>query len=273
MAMFAEGVHSLVNCSDGALLLLGQQRAKRPADSSHPFGHGREVYFWSLIVAVMFFTLGSGVTIFEGVESLMKPRELGSQGWNYAVLGVSAVFDGSSFVVGLRQFRKRMHHRGYWKTIRESKDPTLFSVVLEDVADLTGLLIAFLGVFLSHLLHMPIFDGLASIAIGCVIGTIAIILLIETHGLLIGESARPELLHAVTLAVSAEREVMALSEPRSIHMAPDHVVIALHLRAEPGLSAERFTACAESISRRVRGEHAEVKQILLDVSSDGKTAS
>lgn len=273
MAMFAEGVHSLVNCSDGTLLLLGKRRAKRPPDEDHPFGHGREVYFWSLIVAVMFVTLGSGVTIFEGVVSLMKPRELGSPGWNYVVLGISAVFDGSSFVVGFRQFRKRMGHRGFWTTIRRSKDPTLFSVVLEDVADLAGLAIAFAGVLLSHLLHMPIFDGLASIAIGCVIGAIAIILLIETHGLLIGESARPELIRAVNTAVSESPDVMGDGRPRSIHIAPDHVVIALHLRANPGLSAERFIACAEDIAVRVRDEHAEVKQVLLDVSSGAVESS
>lgn len=265
MAMFAEGVHSLVNCSDGALLLLGTSRAKRPADAAHPFGHGREVYFWSLIVALVFFALGSGVTIVEGVISLMKPRELGHPGWNYVVLGFSALFDGSSFVIGIRQFRKRMHNRGYWSTIRESKDPTLFSVVLEDVADLTGLAIAFLGVFLSHALKMPMLDGVASIAIGCVIGTIAIILLIETHGLLIGEAAHPAVICAVKTAVSANHDVTAVGEPQSIHIAPDHVVVALHLRARAGLSAEQFTACAEGISRRVREEHAEVKQVLLDV--------
>jgi cation diffusion facilitator family transporter len=273
MAMFAEGVHSLVNCSDGALLLLGTQRAKRPADAAHPFGHGREIYFWSLIVAVVFFTLGSGVTIFEGVQSLMKPRELGHPGWNYVVLAFSAVFDGSSFVVGFRQFRLRMHHRGFWTTIRQSKDPTLFSVVLEDLADLTGLLIAFLGILLSHVFHMPAFDAIASIAIGCVIGAIAVILLIETHGLLIGESARPELLQAIMTVVASETEVTALERPQSIHIAPDHVVIALRLRAEPGLSAERFVTCAQSISHRVRGEHAEVKQVLLDVSADSTSSS
>ena len=273
MAMFAEGVHSLVNCSDGALLLLGQHRAKRPADAAHPFGHGREVYFWSLIVAVMFFTLGSGVTIFEGVRSLTTTRELGNPRWNYAVLAFSAVFDGSSFVIGLRQFRKRMHGRGYWATIRQSKDPALFSVVLEDVADLTGLVIAFLGVLLSHVLHMPIFDGLASIAIGGVIGAIAVILLIETHGLLIGESARPELLRAVKIAVSENADVHSVGEPQSIHIAPDHVVIALHVRARHGLSAERFTLCTQSISQRVRQEHAEVKQVLLDVSANGERPS
>lgn len=268
MAMFAEGVHSLVNCSDGALLLLGTHRAKKPPDVAHPFGHGREVYFWSLIVAVVFFALGSGVTIVEGILSVMSPRELGNPLWNYAVLGFSAVFDGSSFVIGIRQFQKRMGRRGYWATIRESKDPTLFSVVLEDVADLAGLAIAFLGVLLSHVLNNPIFDGIASIAIGCVIGTIAIVLLVETHGLLIGEAARPELIGAVKRAVSASSDVTAIGEPQSIHIAPDHVVIALRVRPQSGLSAERFVASAESITRRVREEHSEVKQVLFDASRD-----
>jgi cation diffusion facilitator family transporter len=268
MAMFAEGVHSLVNCSDGTLLLLGTHRAKKPPDAAHPFGHGREVYFWSLIVAVVFFALGSGVTIAEGVVSLMHLRELGDPTWNYVVLAFSAVFDGASFLIGLRQFRKRLRPRGYWATIRESKDPTLFSVVLEDVADLLGLAIAFLGVLLSHLLNTPVFDAMASIAIGCVIGAIAIVLLTETHGLLIGEAARPELLLAVKSAVTENPDVSAVGEPQSIHIAPDHVVIALRVRPEPGLSADRFTASAKSLSRRVREEHVEVKQVLFDVSAD-----
>jgi cation diffusion facilitator family transporter len=273
MAMFAEGVHSLVNCSDGTLLLLGTERAKRPPDSAHPFGHGREVYFWSLIVAVMFFTLGAGVTIYEGILAVLNPHELGNPFWNYVVLAFSAVFDGSSFIVGFRQFRKRVHGRGYWRTIRQSKDPTLFSVVLEDVADLTGLAIAFLGVFLSHALRMPVLDGVASIAIGCVIGTIAVILLVETHGLLIGEAARPELIRAVKEAVASQHDVAEIGEPQSIHIAPDYVVIALRLRSQPGLSAEEFRLRAETISRRVRSEHAEVRQVLLDVSSEDRTTS
>src|SRR5690349_1460454 len=164
--MLAEGVHSLANCFDGSLLLLGEYRSRRPPDEEHPFGYGRELYFWSFVVAVVFFALGAGLTLYEGVRHVIHPPELGPATWSYVVLGGSALFDGASFVIGFKQFRRDAKGRGYWRTVRESKNPTLISVVLEDTADLLGLACAFVGVFLSHKLHMPALDGFASIAIG-----------------------------------------------------------------------------------------------------------
>ena len=262
-AMLAEGVHSLVNCFDGGLLLLGQQRARRPADDAHPFGYGREVYFWSLIVAILFFALGSGFTIYEGVRHVLTPEPLGDPTWSYVVIVFSALFDGGSFVVGLRQFRRHMRAPGYWRAVKRSKDPSLFSVVLEDVADLCGLAIAFLGVWLSHRLNMPVLDGAASIAIGILLGAVATILLIETHGLLVGEAARPELIDAIHRAVLEEDGVRAASRPASLHVGPRNIVVALQVEFEHGLSAEQVAESAAALDQRLRGQHPDIQRVFV----------
>jgi len=262
-AMLAEGVHSLVNCFDGGLLLLGQHRSRRPANERHPFGYGREVYFWSLIVAILFFALGSGVTIYEGVRHVLAPEPLGDPRWSYVVIAFAAVFDGASFVVGLRQFRRHMRGPGYWRAVRRSKDPSLFSVVLEDIADLIGLAIAFLGVFLSHQLRMPILDGVASIAIGVVLGAIATILLIETHGLLVGEAATPELVDAIQRAALDEEGVVAAARPASLHVGPQDIVVVLQVEFEPGLSAEQVAEHAAALDERLRARYPAIQRVVV----------
>ena len=262
-AMLAEGVHSLVNCFDGGLLLLGQRRSRRPANDAHPFGYGREVYFWSLIVAILFFALGSGVTIYEGVRHVIEPGPLGDPTWSYVVIVFSALFDGGSFVVGLRQFRRHMRAPGYWRAVRRSKDPSLFSVVLEDAADLVGLTIAFVGVFLSHQLKMPVLDGIASIAIGVVLGAIATILLVETHGLLVGEAASPELIDAIQRTVLEEEGVRAASRPASLHVGPRDIVVALQVEFEHTLTAEQVADSAAALDERLRARYPAIQRVFV----------
>jgi cation diffusion facilitator family transporter len=261
--MLAEGVHSLVNCFDGGLLLLGQRRSRRPPDDAHPFGYGRELYFWSLIVAIVFFALGAGVTIYEGVRHVVQPAPLGDPTWSYVVIAFSAVFDGASFVIGIRQFRRHMRAPGYWRAVHRSKDPSLFSVVLEDVADLIGLALAFLGVFLSHRLGMPALDGVASIAIGVVLGAIATILLVETHGLLVGEAANPELIDAIHRTVLEEEGVRAASRPASLHVGPQNIVVALYVEFEHALTAEQVAESAAALDERLRARHPAIQRVFV----------
>src|SRR4051812_7305398 len=201
-AMTAEGVHSLVDACDGLLLLLGRRRSRRPPTPEHPFGHGRELYFWSLIVAIVFFALGGGLSVYEGIQHILSPEPLKNPAWNYAVLGFAALFDGGSLVVGLRQFREAAGGRGFWAAIREGKDPSLFSVVLEDIADMAGIALAFLGVFLGHLLNNPYLDGAASVGIGLVMAGVAVVLLVESKGLLIGERADADVVECITAAAA-----------------------------------------------------------------------
>ncbi len=263
-AMLAEGVHSLSNCFDGALLLLGQYRAKRPPDESHPFGYGREVYFWSLIVAIVFFALGAGVAIYEGILHVLSPEPLGNPKWSYIVLGASAIFDGSSFVIGFHQFRREAHGRSSWTTVRRSKNPALFSVVLEDTADLTGLTLAFLGIFLGHTLGLPWLDGVASIAIGLVIAAVAVVMLIETHGLLIGEPARSELMTSVRERAAREPGVERVAGSSSLHIGPEEIVVVLDLVFAADAGAVDVMRGAAAIREDLRREHPDVSRVLFE---------
>ena len=271
-AMLAEGVHSLSNCFDGGLLLLGQSRARKPPDEAHPFGHGREVYFWSLIVAIVFFALGAGVAIYEGVEHVLAPEPLGNPKWSYIVLAASAVFDGGSFVVGFRQFRREAHGRSSWTTVRRSKNPALFSVVLEDTADLIGLAFAFLGIFLGHALGIPWLDGAASIAIGLVIGAVAVVMLIETHGLLIGEPARSELMSAVRERAAREPGVERVAGLSSLHIGPNEIVVVLDLVFAPEAGAADVMRGAAAIRADLRRDHPDVARVLFEPVSDPHSA-
>jgi len=268
-AMLAEAVHSLANCFDGTLLLFGEHRARRAADAAHPFGYGRELYFWSFVVAVVFFSLGAGFTVYEGVRHVLHPEPLGDPTWSYVVLGAAALFDGASFLVGFRAFRRHARGRGFWRTVRESKNPSLFSVVLEDSADLLGLTLAFAGVYLSHALHRPALDGVASIAIGGVLGALAVVLLIETHGLLIGEAARPELVAAVRALVASDDLVARAEPPLTVHTGPDEVVLVVRVALREELRAGEAATRVGVLERRLRTEHPELRRIFVAIAPDG----
>lgn len=265
-AMFAEAVHSLVNCFDGTLLLLGAWRARRPPDELHPFGYGRELYFWNLIVAIIFFALGSGFTVYEGVRRALTPEPLGNPMWSYVVLAAAALFDGTSFVIGFRSFRRQARGYGYWTTIRQSKNPALFSVVLEDTADLIGLSLAAVGIFLSHALNMPRIDGVASIGIGLVLGAIATVLLIETHGLLIGESATPELILAVRAIAQDDGAVERVEQMLTVQLGPTDVVVALRIVLHDGLEPPEIIATTARIEDRIKRDQTDVKRVFVELA-------
>jgi cation diffusion facilitator family transporter len=262
-AMLAEGVHSLVNCFDGGLLLFGEHRARRAPSATHPFGYGRELYFWALIVALLFFTMGAGVAIYQGIEHLLHPAPIGDPKWSFIVLGVSALFDGGSFVVGYKQFRLHARGRSNWATLHQSKNPVLFSVVLEDVADLSGLVIAFAGVLLGAKFGLHWADGLASILIGCVIATVAVILLIETHGLLLGEAARPQLIDACMTLVRAAPGVRQVKYAGSVHIGPNEVVIAMNVEYDADLPASEVAMRTADLTDRIRREQPDVLRVYL----------
>ncbi len=163
-AMLSEAVHSTVDTGNGLLLLVGMHRSERPASRAHPFGHGKELYFWSLIVAVLIFGLGGGISMYEGVQHMRAPEPLTDPFWNYMVLGAAALFEGASFFVALRQFRSETKGRPFWRALHTSKDPSIYTVLAEDGAALLGLALAAGGVYASHALDMPVLDGAASVA-------------------------------------------------------------------------------------------------------------
>ncbi len=190
-AMLAEGIHSVIDTGNGLLLLLGISRSSRTADESHPFGYGKEIYFWSFVVSILIFSLGGGFAIYEGVHTLGNPEDIENPVWNYSVLGAAMVFEGTSLIIAIREFRKSNPSGGLVSNIIKSKDPANFAVIIEDSAAVAGLLIALLGVFLSVQLENPYLDGVASLLIGAVLLGVATFLARETKNLLLGESARP----------------------------------------------------------------------------------
>jgi len=172
-AMFSEGIHSVVDTGNGGLMLLGLRQSKKKPDANHPFGHGKELYFWSLVVAILIFALGGGISVYEGVAHLAHPQ-LHHPSWNYLVLGFAIVFEGISFYFAIKAFRKEMSGEGILRTIRHSKDPTTFTILFEDAAALLGLVVAFCGIFLGHQLNNPYMDGVASIIIGLILPLLAL---------------------------------------------------------------------------------------------------
>jgi cation diffusion facilitator family transporter len=226
-SMATEGVHSLVDSGNQILLLYGQARARKPADRSHPFGYGRELYFWAFVVAILIFAVGAGVSIYEGLLHLREPLPPGDVTLNYIVLAIAFALEGTSWTIAVRAFSAARGQTNWWTAIKRSKDPASFIVLFEDSAALVGLLLAAAGVWLSDHFHDPRFDGAASIAIGTVLAAVAALLAREAKGLLIGESADPHLIAQLSEAMERRPEITALNHVRTIHTAPDSVFVAI----------------------------------------------
>jgi len=268
-AMLAEGMHSLVDTGDGLLLLLGIRRSRRPADEAHPFGHGKELYFWTLIVALLIFALGGGMSIYEGITHLTHPEPITDARWSYIVIGIAVLFEGTSWVIALRQFDDARGDRGYLQAIRASKDPSTFTVLIEDSAALLGLLFAFLGIFLGQWLELPELDGVASIAIGLLLATVAVILARESKGLLIGEATDPATLADIRRLVRADPAVTGLARLLTVHFGPRTVLLTMEVRFSPDLDAADLAAAIARLDRAVRERHGEVCYTFFEAQSFG----
>lgn len=263
-AMVAEGVHSLIDVADAGLLLVGRRRSRRPADAGHPLGHGKELYFWALLVAILVFSVGGGMSVYEGILHIMNPEPITDPTWNYVVLGAAAVFVVGSFLVAFREFRKEIGGRGFWRTVHTSKDPTLFTMVLEDVADMAGLVIAFLGVFLGHVLRNPYIDGAASIGVGLVLSGVAIVLVSESKGLLIGEGAGPELIRKIGQLAAADPSVVAVRRPVTMYFGPNEVLLAMDVQFERDLTAPEVVAAVDRLESGIRRLEPDIKHIYIE---------
>ena len=226
-SMLSEGFHSCVDSLNQVLLLYGQHRAKRPADAAHPFGYGRELYFWAFIVALLIFTVGAGVSFYEGFEHIRHPGEVTDPTVNYIVLGISLALEGSSWFIALREFSHTRGSMGWWQAVRQSKDPAGFIVLFEDSAAIIGLLLALAGNVAAHAFDRPELDGYASVAIGCVLAVVAVFLARESKGLLIGERADAGLIQQVQALVDGHPAISFVNHVRTIHTAPDSVFVAI----------------------------------------------
>lgn len=266
-AMLAEAVHSSVNSMDGTLLYLGQRRSRRPPDEQHPLGHGKELYFWSLIVAVLFFGLGGGMSIYEGIRHVVARGPIEKPLVSYVVLGISFAFDASSFVIAARQFNRTRRGRPVFTVLRATKDPTLATLVLEDSADLIGIALAFFGVLLSSRFGVRWADGAASIAIGLVMTALATFLMIESHGLLIGESAPRDLRAMVRrLATGADR-VVSVDRPVTMQLGAHSVLVGLDVEFEPEATARDIARAIERLEDGIQRERPDVRFLYIEARS------
>ena len=262
-AMLSEGVHSLVDTTNEVLLLYGMSRAKKDPDRSHPFGYGRELYFWAFIVALLVFALGAGVSIYEGVVHLLHPEAMVRPLVNYIVLAASMVFEGGSWLLALRDFRAHKGKLGYFQAFRRSKDPTTFTVLFEDSAALLGLLIALAGVAAAQWLQMPRLDGVASIAIGIVLAISSLLLARETKGLLIGESAHPQVRDAILRIAGDDEDVRFANGVLTVQMGPDQVVAALSAEFRDGLDSNPIEACVNRVEAAIKQAHPVVSVLFV----------
>ncbi len=266
-AMLSEGIHSAVDTFNGVLLLVGLKLSQRPATPEHPFGHGKELYFWSLIVAVLIFGVGGGLSFYEGVLHIRRPEPLRDPMWNYVVLGLAAVFEGSSFAIALRQFLKEAGNIPFWEALHRSKDPTTYTVLAEDFAALIGLAVAAVGIALSHGFDKPELDGAASVVIGLLLAGVAVALIRESRGLLIGEGIRPETARAIRSIAMAQPAVRDVGRVLSMYVGPDDVLVTMDLDFHDGTAAADAAAAIASVERQVRERYPMIKRLFIEAGA------
>jgi cation diffusion facilitator family transporter len=262
-AMLTEGVHSLVDSTNQVLLLYGQKRSRRPPDARHPLGYARELYFWSFVVAILVFSLGAGVSLYEGVLHLLYPEPTEDLLIAFIVLGVAVALEGWSTLAALREFNTQRGPKSVFRAIRDTKDAPNLIVLLENSGAIAGLVIAGLGIALSALTGSPAFDGIASVLIGLVLAATAVMLLIEAKGLLIGEAADPELVKELHRCIEKHDEIVAVRELLTVHQAPDMVVAIVSADFEDSISARAVEETVAAIEREVAETFPVVARVYI----------
>src|SRR4051795_5305389 len=269
-AMLTEGVHSVVDCTHQLLLMWGRHASKRPADKRHPFGYGRELYFWSFVVAVLVFSLGAGVSVYEGIIHIMHPEPAVSPLIAYAVLLIAFLLEGWSTIEAYRDFSKSKASLGWFQAIRSSKDPPAFIVLLENGAAMAGIIAAAVGVFLSQLTQNPFYDGAASVVIGLILGVTALVLAYESKGLLIGEAADPELVEELRVLASGCKGVVGVGDVLTIHSAPDMITAMLSVDFDESISAGDVERIVSHIEEKAGERWPHVRRLFVRPQHDAE---
>jgi cation diffusion facilitator family transporter len=263
-AMLSEGIHSVVDTGNQVLLLLGLHRARRPPSDQFPFGHGKEIYFWSFVVAILLFAMGAGLSLYKGLQHVLHPEPLERIGVNYVVLSLAIVFEGFAWSVALREFKRQKGAYGYVEAVRRGKDPTMFVVLFEDSAALAGLLVAMAGIALYQLTGNPVYDGIASMVIGLILGAAAIWLAYETKSLLIGESAGRRITGSIRDVLAADARVKGINEIATLHMGPEFIVVTLSVDFVDELDAAGVESATTSLSAQIRRVDPAIKRVFLE---------
>ena len=267
-AMLAEAFHSTADSCNEWLLLLGIRRSERPADELHPFGHGKELYFWSLVVAIVIFGLSAGFSVDDGVSRLLHPTTTTKPGWNYAVLAIAAVFEGYSWLVSRHELRtRRRRGQSLWRVIRASKDPTIFTVFVEDSAALGGIAIAAVGIALGQVLHNPYCDPAASVLIGLLLAGVAIFLANESRELLLGERAPLRQIQKVKELIRAEPSVEKVGDIFTMQLGPEDILLAVALRFSPHLRVQELEMTIDRLEQKIRQSEPAIKRIFIEAES------
>lgn len=266
-AMLSEGIHSLVDTGNQVLLLYGMKRAKIPASPAFPFGHGKEIYFWSFVVAMLIFALGGTISIYKGWTHLTHPTTIDNLIVNYAVLGFALVFEGAALWVAFKEFNLSRGSRGIIRAITGGKDPTLFVVIFEDSAALLGLLIALGGLLLFQLTGNPVFDALASIGIGVVLVLTAMILAAESKSLLIGESADPEVVAKIRAILEADNRVLSVNEVATLHMGPEFIVVTISAGFINSLPGGQIETAVTGFTRQIKATDPRIRRVFIEAES------
>lgn len=263
-AMLSEGIHSIVDTGNQSLLLLGLHRARKVADPQHPFGYGKEVYFWSFVVAILIFAVGAGVSIYEGIHHLQHPEPIHNPTLNYIVLGLAFLFEAIPWAVAVKEFNKTRRGLGMIQAVKRSKDPSTFVVLFEDSAALMGIVVAFAGILLGQLTGALWLDGAASVIIGVILAGTAWVLAIETKDLLIGEGARQEVVEGVRRMAGETGGVETVNEVLTLHMGPDYILVNLSVDFVNDLSAEDVEKAGSRLAHRIKTEWPRVQRVFIE---------
>ena len=271
-AMLSEAVHSLVDTGNQGLLLYGIRRSNRPADEKHPFGYGMELYFWTFVVAIIIFGLGAGVSIFEGIKKVQNPEIIKNASVNYIVLAFALIFESVAWYVAFKEFRSKQYNngtlkRGFFQTVRDSKDPTVFTVLFEDSAAMLGLVVAFIGIWLAENLDMPFLDGVASIIIGTILAITAALLAYESKGLLVGEGAATEVVTQIREIVNQEAGIIAINEILTMHMGPEDILSNLSIDFTDNLTSLEVEASISRLESAIKAKHHHIQRIFIEAQS------
>lgn len=266
-AMLSEGIHSLVDTGNQGLLLYGMKQANKPASKDFPFGHGKEIYFWSFVVAILIFALGAGMSLYGGIKHIMHPSELHDPTINYIVLALAIIFEGAAFFFALKEFKKVKGQLTYFEAVKHGKDPSMFVVLFEDGAALLGLFVAMLGIFLAQITGNAIFDGIASVVIGVILAVIAIWMAIETKGLLIGESAEPAIVAGIQEMVDEIDAITRTNEVLTMHMGPEYILVNVSADFSSNASADDVESSIALLDKKIKERFPRVKRLFVEAES------
>lgn len=266
-SMLSEGIHSVVDTGNECLLLLGLRKSRMPADDLHPFGYGKELYFWSLVVAIVLFGIGGGMSVYEGISHVLHPEEIKDPTWNYVVIGIAFISEGISWFIAMKELRSRSPNLDFWRAFRRSKDPSVFTVVGEDSAALVGLMVALLSVFFTHFMQNPYLDGIGSILIGLILAGMAFFIAFESKGLLVGESADPEVVRHLRDVAVNDPAVRNVWRTLTMHFGPDQVLLNMDVEFDPSLEASAIVEAIDRLEEKIRDKYPQISHIFIEVEA------